>query len=110
MQFFLEFYGYYFSDFPMTTMETLERAIINWLRRWLGMPKWWVSTELYGKSNTLQLPLSSIIEEFKVLRIREQLQYRESKDPKVVAAGIQTRSGRKWNAEKELWVAEERLR
>ena len=45
-----------------------------------------------------------------MLRISEQLQYRESKNPKVVAAGIQTRSSRKWHAEEELLVAEERLR
>ena len=38
------------------------------------------------------------------------LQYRESRDPKVAAAGIQTRSGRKWSAEEELRVAEERIK
>ena len=38
------------------------------------------------------------------------LQYAESKDPKVAAAGIQIRSGRKWSAKRELQVAEERLR
>ena len=31
-------------------------------------------------------------------------------DPKVAAAGIQIRSGRKWSAKRELQVAEERLR
>ena len=37
-------------------------------------------------------------------------QYTESEDPKVAAAGIQIRSGRKWSAKRELQVAEERLR
>ena len=56
----------------------------------------------HGKNNTLQLPFRTLIEEYKVLRINEQLQYRESRDPKVAATGIQTRSGRKWSAEEEL--------
>ena len=38
------------------------------------------------------------------------LQYIESEDPKVAAAGIQIRSDRKWSAKIELQVAEERLR
>ena len=91
-------------------MEMLERTISSQLRRWLGVPKCLSSTALYGKNNILQLPFRSLIEEDKVLRIRKRLQYRESRDPKVAAAGIQTRSGRKWSVEEELQVAEERIR
>ena len=50
------------------------------------------------------------MEEFKITKTRELLQYTESEDPKVAAAGIQIRSGRKWSARRELQVAEERLR
>ena len=50
------------------------------------------------------------MEEFKITKTRELLQYAESEDPKVVAAGIQIRSGRKWGAKRELQVAEERNR
>ncbi|XDV13785.1 hypothetical protein PO909_002121 [Leuciscus waleckii] len=45
-----------------------------------------------------------------VSRTREAWQYRESRDPKVAAAGIQVRTGRKWSAGKSLEVAESRLR
>lgn len=38
------------------------------------------------------------------------MQYRYSKDPKVAAAGIEVRTGRKWKAARELQVAEARLR
>ena len=92
------------------TVGTLERTISNSLRRWLGLPRCLSSAALYGKSNTLQLPFSSLEEEFKELKTQEQLQYIESNDPKVASAGIQTRSGRKWSAERELRAAEERLR
>ena len=58
----------------------------------------------------LRLPCSSLVEEFKITKTRELLQYTESEQPKVVAAGIQIRSGRKWSARREWQVAEERLR
>lgn len=38
------------------------------------------------------------------------MQYRYSRDPKVAAAGIEVHTGRKWNAARELQVAEARLR
>ena len=97
-------------EFTITTVGTLERTISNSWRRWLGLPRCLSSAALYGKSNTLQLPFSSLEEEFKVLKTRERLQYIESNDPKVASAGIQTRSGRKWSTEGELRAAEERLR
>ena len=50
------------------------------------------------------------MEEFKITKTRELLQYTKSEGPKVAAAGIQIRSGREWSAKRELQVAEERLR
>ena len=97
-------------EFTITTMGTLERTISNSLRRWLGLLRCLSCGALYGKSNVLQLPFSSLEEEFKVLKMWERLQYIELNDPKVALAGIQTRSGRKWSVEGELRAAEERLR
>ena len=95
---------------PITTVEAMERKISSYLRRWLGLPRSLSSSALYGTSNILQLPISGLAEEFMVSRTREALQYRESRDPKVAAAGIQVRTGRKWRADKALEVAESRLR
>ena len=97
-------------DIPIITVESLERAISNRLRRWLDLPKCLSGAALYRNSNALHLPCSSLVEEFKITKTRELLQYTESEDPKVAAAGIQIRSGRKWSAKRELQVAEERLR
>ena len=58
----------------------------------------------------MRLPCSSFVEEFKITKTWELLQYTESEDPKVAAAGIQIRSDRKRSAKRELRVAEERLR
>ncbi len=95
---------------PMTTVESLERKISGFLRKWLGLPRSLTSAALYGTSNILQLPLSGLTEEFKVVRTREALQYRDSRDCKVSSAGIEVRTGRKWKAEKAVEMAESRLR
>ncbi|TWW77850.1 uncharacterized protein LOC130535078 [Takifugu flavidus] len=95
---------------PVTTVESLERKISSFLRRWLGLPRSLNSAALYGTSNTLQLPFSGLTEEFKVAHTREALQYRDSRDCKVSSAGIEVKTGRKWKAEKAVDVAESRLR
>ncbi len=91
---------------PMTTVESLERKISGFLRKWLGLPRSLTSAALYGTSNILQLPFSGLTEEFKVVRTREALQYR---DCKVSSAGIEVRTGRKWKAEKAVEMAESHL-
>ncbi|XP_061920230.1 uncharacterized protein LOC133660667 [Entelurus aequoreus] len=95
---------------PVTTVESFERKISSFLRKWLGLPRSLNSAALYGTSNILQLPFSGLTEEFKVARTREALQYRDSRDCKVSSAGIEVRTGRKWKAEKAVEVAESRLR
>ncbi|XP_075904972.1 uncharacterized protein LOC142903304 [Nelusetta ayraudi] len=95
---------------PLSTVETLERKIRGYLRRWMGFPRSPCSAALYGKTNKLQLPFSSLDEEFRVPRTREALLYRDSKDSKVASAGIMVRTGRKWRAQDGLEVAESRLR
>ena len=92
-------------DIPITTVESLERAISNQLRWWLGLLRCLSGAARYGNSNALRLPCSSLVEEFKIKKTRELLQDTESEDPKVAAAGIQIRSGRKWSAKRELQVA-----
>jgi len=47
---------------------------------------------------TAQLPLSSVVEEFKVAKARLVKTLRDSRDDKIRNAGIQTRTGRKWSA------------
>ena len=52
---------------------------------------------LYIRSGQLQLPLSSVVEEFKAAKCR--VQSRDSQDEQVKHAGVMTRSGRKWAAD-----------
>ncbi|RXN24140.1 reverse transcriptase [Labeo rohita] len=95
---------------PITTVETLERNISQFLRRWLGLPKSLSCIALYGHTNKLQLLFSGLTEEFKVTRAREVLLYRDSSDTRVSSAGIEVRTGRKWRAQEAVQLAEARLR
>lgn len=94
---------------PTTTVESLERKISGFLRKWLGFPRSLTSADLYGTSNTLQQPFSGLTEEFKVALTIEAPQYRDSRNCKVSSVGIEARTGRKWKAEKAVEVAESRL-
>lgn len=97
-------------EVTLSTVEALERKVSGYLRRWLGLPRSLCSAALYGNTTKLQLPFSSLDEEFRVSRTREAMMYRDSKDSRVAAAGIKVRTGRKWKAQEGLEVAESRLR
>lgn len=52
---------------------------------------------------------SPLMAEIEVSRAREFIQYTHSNDPKVAAAVIVVRTGKKWIEGSELSIAEERL-
>jgi hypothetical protein len=63
----------------------------------------------YATGNKLQLSIRSVVEEFKVTKVRKQITVKESKDTEISEAGIRVRAGRKWNAGKALDEARWRL-
>lgn len=92
-------------EVTMSTIETLERKISSYLPRWLGLPRSLTSTALYGRYNKLQLPFSSLEEEFRVSRTREALVYRDSNDARVASADIVARTGWEFKAQEGLELA-----
>jgi hypothetical protein len=97
-------------DIPSTTVEALERLTSRHIRKWLGIPPSFTSIGLYGRSNKLQLPLSSLVEEFKTAKTRLVLTIKDSPDELIREAGIVTRTGRKWLASECASQAESSLR
>ncbi|XP_052237947.1 uncharacterized protein LOC127849270 [Dreissena polymorpha] len=96
-------------EIPTSSVECLERKISKHLRRWLGIPQSFTSIGLYGRSNQLQLPQSSLVEEFKVAKTRLVVTLKQSQDSSIRNAGIETRTGRKWSASQAVEHAEKRL-
>ncbi|XP_063435804.1 uncharacterized protein LOC134716731 [Mytilus trossulus] len=97
-------------EITLSTVEKLERTINRHLRKWLGVPPSFTTVGLYSRTAKLQLPLTSIVEEFKVCKTRLVMTLKESKDDKVRTAGVQVRTGRQWSASKAVSEAESRLR
>ena len=89
----------------VTRMETKANAFI---RKWLGLPKCFSATGLYGW-NALQLPLKSITLGYRQEKARLVMELGESSDPAVKDQGARVKTGRKWKAEEEVQRAVSRL-
>ncbi|XP_052268321.1 uncharacterized protein LOC127869705 [Dreissena polymorpha] len=96
-------------EIPTSSVECLEKTISRHLRRWLGVPPSFTSIGLYGRSNQLQLPLSSLVEQFKVAKTRLVVTLMQLQDSSSRNAGIETSTGRKWSASQADEHAEKRL-
>ena len=66
-------------DLTLTRVEKMERMISSYVRKWLGVPRCLSSVALYGQG-LLQLPLSSLTQEFKCTKVRLGMTLAETKD------------------------------
>ena len=96
-------------ELPTTAVEGLERVISKHLRRWLGLPPSFTGLGLYTSAGKLQLPISSLVEEFKVAKARLLLTLKGSPDECISNAGIELRTGRKWSVSQAVEAAQSRL-
>ena len=73
------------------------------------MPQSFSSVGFYGKTTKLCLPLTSVVEEFKTVKARLKLTFKDLNDQKVREAGAYIQSGHKWRANEAALEAESRL-
>ena len=97
-------------DVALSRVERMQQKISACLRRWLGVPHFLSTNALYSSTSTLQLPLTSLVEEFKVGKARTYLLLRDSKDPVIKSLQPDVWSGRKWEAATAVEEAESQLR
>jgi len=93
-------------DIPLTSVAEVERKVNKHLRKWLGVPPSFTALGFYSKSSQLQLPLSSVVEEYKVAKCRTAMMFRDSQDKQVNQAGVVTRAGRKFKPDSLVTQAE----
>ena len=98
------------NEIPLSKVEKIEQLVSKHLRRWLGLPPSFTNIGLYGHSTKLQMPISSVTEEYKVAKARLLLTLRDSSDDKINSAGIEVRTGRKWSVNQAVQDAESNLR
>ena len=97
-------------EVAMTHVEKMERMISCHIRKWLGVPPCTTNLCFYGHSTKLLIPLNSLTEEFKVKKAHMFLTLRDSPDEYVKGVVPDVRTGRKWDARKEVDEMESRLR
>ena len=96
-------------EVPISKVEKLERLINSFIRKWLGAPRCLSSVALYGKG-MLELPVSSLTEEYKCAKVRLEMTLTQSKDPVVRGAAPTVKTGRKWKPKEAVQQAQAALR
>ena len=79
------------------TGKKMERQTNRHLRRWLGSRSASPWYKLHSRASKIQLPLSSILEEFETGKVRLIMTLNDSGNEIVSKAGIDVRTGRKWS-------------
>jgi hypothetical protein len=97
-------------DIPLSRVESVEKKISAHLRKWLGVPRCLSSVALYNKTLKLQLPFTSIVDEFKVGKVRLHLLLSTSEDRVTQLAEPEIVAGRKWCVTEAVGEAESRVR
>lgn len=97
-------------EIPLTQVEAMGRICNKSLRKWFGVPPCFSEIGLYGRSNMINLPLKSLVDEYKVVKVQAQVTLEQSADSTVREAEMKLRSGRKWSAKQSAQEAEGRLK
>lgn len=96
-------------DIPLTAVKNMERMCSKHLRKWLGLPPSFSTVNLYSRTSKRSLPLASVEEQFKTTKVRAVCTLSTSRDEKVRQAGDSILHKGKWQPQKEIKEAEERL-
>lgn len=74
---------------------------MNYIRKWLGLPRCLSNAALFGR-NTLRLPLKSISLGYKLEKVRLVFELKDSPDLAVQNTKAQVQTGRKWKASQSV--------
>ena len=85
-------------EVSLTKVETMERLISKFIKKWLGVPDSLTNVALYSSSTKRKLPTLSLVEEYKLGKARLSQMLRDSRDPMVKNAQASMITGRKWKA------------
>ena len=96
-------------EIPMTKVEKLERTVSSYIKKWLGLPRCLSNIGLYGHG-ALELPISSLTEEFKCTKVRLNMTLTDSQDELIQAAAPRLATGRKWIPSEAVQQAKSALR
>ena len=93
-------------EIAISHVERVLQYSNKYLRKWLVIPPCFSKVGLYTNSRNLQLPISSLVEEFKVGKVRLHMMMKDSTDEIIRKAYPEIKSGTKWSAVKAAQEAE----
>ena len=85
-------------EIAISRVERIQQYSNKYLRKWLGAPPCFSKVGLYFNSGTLQLPISSLVEEFKIGKVRLHMMMKDSADEIIQKAYPEIKLGTKRNA------------
>uniref|UniRef100_A0A3B1JD36 Reverse transcriptase domain-containing protein n=1 Tax=Astyanax mexicanus TaxID=7994 RepID=A0A3B1JD36_ASTMX len=96
-------------EVPMTKVEKLERTVSSYIKKWLGLPRCLSNINLFGHG-ALDLPISSLTEEFKCTKVRLNMTLTDSQDERIQLAAPRLATGKKWTPSEAIEQAKSALR
>ncbi|XP_019626566.1 PREDICTED: uncharacterized protein LOC109471671 [Branchiostoma belcheri] len=97
-------------EVALSHVEAMERNINTYVKKWLGVPNSLTNIAIHSRKAKLNIPVRSLVEEFKVAKVRTSMTLSNSKDPVIRNFQPDLRSGRKWRVSAAVEEAEARLR
>ena len=84
-------------EIALSRVEQIQKYSNKYLCKWLRIPPCFSKVGLYTNSGNLQLPISSLVEEFKIRKVRLHIM-KDSTDEIIRKAYPEIKSGMKWSA------------
>ena len=97
-------------EIALSCVEWIQQYSNKYLRKLHGVPPCFSKVGLYTNSGNLQLPISSLIEEFKIGKVRLHMMMKDSTDELIQKAYPEIKSGTKWSVVKATQEMECSLR
>ena len=97
-------------EIALSHVEWIQQYSNKYLCKWLGVPPCFLKVGLYTNSGNLQLPISSLVEELKIGKVRLHMMMKDSADEIIRKVYPEIKLGMKWSAVKAAWEAECSLR
>ena len=85
-------------EVAVSRVEMIEKKCRAYTRKWLGLPRCLNNAALYGKGIQLELPITSIMEEYTAGKVRTEMMLRYSKDQTIRDDPPYVLTGKRWQA------------
>ena len=97
-------------EIAISCVKRIQQYSNKYLHKWLGVPPCFSKVGLYTNSGNLQLPISSLVEEFKIGKVRLHMMMKDSATKIIRKAYTEIKSGMKSSTVKAAQEVEYSLR